>query len=111
MKQLTSGEIRQVKGGKGPLNGLQPIRQTTRIKGAQELSFASKIPYQNVKVKYGLGQSFRLPQSDQPKPSTYPGVSVEALTPYKRDICHTRSLTTKVVSRVVKKFSYHTKHD
>jgi hypothetical protein len=36
-----------------------------------------------VKIKYGLGQTFKLPQSEPSpgKPQPVPGVSVEALTP------------------------------
>ena len=43
---------------------------------------SSNMSMEPVKVKYGLGQSFRLPQSDPPKSlQPVPGVSVEALTP------------------------------
>ena len=73
----------QVKGGKGPPEwaSTHPA-DTTRIQGLRSYLSRAKYHYQNVKVKYGLGQSFRLPQSDQPiilQPT--PGVSVEALTP------------------------------
>ena len=73
----------QVKGGKGPPEwaSTHPA-DTTRIQGLRSYLSRAKYDYQNVKVKYGLGQSFRLPQSDQPiilQPT--PGVSVEALTP------------------------------
>ena len=54
----------------------------TRIQGLRGYLSRAKYDYQNVKVKYGLGQSFRLPQSDQPKSlQPTPGVSVEAFTP------------------------------
>ena len=73
----------QVKGGKGPPEwaSTHPA-DATRIKGLRSYLSRAKYHYHNVKVKYGLGQSFRLPQSDQPiilQPT--PGVSVEALTP------------------------------
>ena len=73
----------QVKGGKGPPEwaSTHPA-DATRTKGLRSYLSRAKYHYQNVKVKYGLGQSFRLPQSDQPiilQPT--PGVSVEALTP------------------------------
>ena len=73
----------QVKGGKGPPEwaSTHPA-DATRIQGLRSYLSRAKYDYQNVKVKYGLGQSFRLPQSDQPiilQPT--PGVSVEALTP------------------------------
>ena len=73
----------QVKGGKGPPEwaSTHPA-DTTRIQGLRSYLSRAKYDYQNVKVKYGLGQSFRLPQSDQPKSlQPTPGVSVEALTP------------------------------
>ena len=73
----------QVKGGKGPPEwaSTHPA-DATRIKGLRSYLSRAKYHYQNVKVKYGLGQSFRLPQSDQPKSlEPTPGVSVEALTP------------------------------
>ena len=73
----------QVKGGKGdPEWASTHPADATRIQGLRSYLSRAKYDYQNVKVKYGLGQSFRLPQSDQPKslqPTT--GVSVEALTP------------------------------
>ena len=73
----------QVKGGKGPPEwaSTHPA-DATRIQGLRSYLSRAKYDYQTVKVKYGLGQSFRLPQSDQPiilQPT--PGVSVEALTP------------------------------
>ena len=73
----------QVKGGNGSpeWTSTHPA-DATRIQGLRSYLSRAKYDYQNVKVKYGLGQSFRLPQSDQPiilQPT--PGVSVEALTP------------------------------
>ena len=73
----------QVKGGKGPPEwaSTHPA-DATRIQGLRSYLSRAKYNYQNVKVKYGLGQSFRLPQSDQPNSlQPTPGVSVEALTP------------------------------
>ena len=73
----------QVKGGKGgPEWASTHPADVTRIKGLRSYLSRAKYDYQNVKVKYGLGQSFRLTQSDQPKSlQPTPGVSVEALTP------------------------------
>ena len=73
----------QVKGGKeGPEWASTHPADATRIQGLRTYLSRAKYDYQNVKVKYGLGQSFRLPQSDQPKSlQPTPGVSVEALTP------------------------------
>ena len=73
----------QVKGGKGgPEWASTHPADATRIQGLRSYLSRAKYDYQNVKVKYGLGQSFRLPQSDQPKSlQPTPGVSVEALTP------------------------------
>ena len=73
----------QVKGGKeGPEWASTHPADATRIQGLRGYLSRAKYDYQNVKVKYGLGQSFRLPQSDQPKSlQPTPGVSVEALTP------------------------------
>ena len=73
----------QVKGGKGPPEwaSTHPA-DVTRMQGIRSYLSRAKYEYQNVKVKYGLGQPFRLPQSDQPKSlQPTPGVSVEALTP------------------------------
>ena len=73
----------QIKGGKGPPEwaSTHPA-DTTRIQGLRSYLSRAKYDYQNVKVKYGLGQSFRLQQSDQPK-SLQPtsGISVEAFAP------------------------------
>jgi len=73
----------QIKGGKGPPEwaSTHPA-DVTRMQGLRSYLSRAKYDYQNVKVKHGLGQSFRLPQSDQPKNlQPIPGVSVEALTP------------------------------
>jgi predicted Zn-dependent protease len=73
----------QIKGGKGPPEwaSTHPA-DVTRMQGLRSYLSRAKYDYQNVKVKHGLGQSFRLPQSDQPKSlQPIPGVSVEALTP------------------------------
>ena len=73
----------QIKGDKGPPEwaSTHPA-DVTRMQGLRSYLSRAKYEYQNVKVKYGLGQSFRLPQSDQPKIlQSIPGVSVEALTP------------------------------
>ena len=73
----------QVKGGKGPPEwaSTHPA-DVTRMQGLRSYLSRAKYDYQNVKVKYGLGQSFRLQQSDQPK-SLQPtsGISVEAFSP------------------------------
>ena len=73
----------QIKGDNGPPEwaSTHPA-DLTRMQGLRSYLSRAKYEYQNVKVKYGLGQSFRLPQSDQTiilQPT--PGVSVEALTP------------------------------
>ena len=73
----------QIKGDKGPPEwaSTHPA-DVTRMHGLRSYLSRAKYEYQNVKVKYGLGQSFRLPQSYQPKSlQPTPGVSVEALTP------------------------------
>ena len=73
----------QVKGDKGSpeWTSTHPA-DATRIQRLRSYLSRAKYDYQNVKVKHGLGQSFRLPQSDQPKSlQPIPGVSVEALTP------------------------------
>ena len=73
----------QIKGGKGPPEwaSTHPA-DVTRMQGLRSYLSRAKYEYQNVKVKYGLGQSFRLQQSDQPK-SLQPtsGISVEAFSP------------------------------
>ena len=73
----------QIKGGKGrPEWASTHPADVTRMQGLRNYLSRAKYEYQNVKVKYGLGQSFRLPQSDQPK-SLQPtsGISVEAFAP------------------------------
>ena len=73
----------QIKGGKGPPEwaSTHPV-DVTRMKGLRSYLSRAKYEYQNVKVKYGLGQSLKLPQSDHPK-SLQPtsGISVEAFSP------------------------------
>ena len=73
----------QIKGDNGPPEwaSTHPA-DLTRMQGLRSYLSRAKYEYQNVKVKYGLGQSFRLPQSDQPK-SLQPtsGISVEAFAP------------------------------
>ena len=73
----------QIKGDNGPPEwaSTHPA-DLTRMQGLRSYLSRAKYEYQNVKVKYGLGQSFRLPQSDQPK-SLQPtsGISVEAFSP------------------------------
>ena len=73
----------QVKGGKGSPEWISTHpADATRIQGLRSYLSRAKYDYQNVKIKHGLGQSFRLPQSDQPQSlQPIPGVSVEALTP------------------------------
>ena len=73
----------QVKGGKGSPEWISTHpADATRIQGLRSYLSRAKYDYQNVKVKHGLGQSFRLPQSDQPQSlQPIPDVSVEALTP------------------------------
>ena len=73
----------QVKGDKGSpeWTSTHPA-DATRIQGLRSYLSRAKYDYQNVKVKHGLGQSFRLPQSDQPQSlQPIPDVSVEALIP------------------------------
>ena len=73
----------QIKGDNGPPEwaSTHPA-DLTRMQGLRSYLSRAKYEYQNVKVKYGLGQSFRLSQSDQPK-SLQPtsGISVEAFAP------------------------------
>ena len=73
----------QVKGGKGSPAWISTHpADATRIQGLRSYLSRAKYDYQNVKVKHGLGQSFRLPQSDQPQSlQPIPDVSVEALIP------------------------------
>ena len=73
----------QTKGDNGPPEwaSTHPA-DVTRMQGLRSYLSRAKYEYQNVKVKYGLGQSFRLPQSDQPQSlQPIPDVSVEALIP------------------------------
>ena len=73
----------QVKGDKGPPEwaSTHPA-DATRVQELRSYLSRAKYDYQNVKVKYGLGQSFRLTQSGQPQSlQPTPGVSVEALAP------------------------------
>ena len=73
----------QVKGDKGSpeWTSTHPA-DATRIQRLRSYLSRAKYDYQNVKVKHGLGQAFRLPQSDQSQSlQPIPGVSVEALTP------------------------------
>jgi hypothetical protein len=53
------------------------------MQGLRNYLSRAKYDYQNVKTKYGLGQTFNLPKSkpSPEKPKPVPGVSVEALTP------------------------------
>lgn len=55
----------------------------TRMRGLRRYLSRAKYSYQNLKVKYGLGETFNLKEtkkfSDKPKP--IPGVSVETLSP------------------------------
>ena len=55
----------------------------TRMRGLKGYLSRAKYNYQNVKIKYGIGETFRLPQNNKTpeKPKAVPGVSVEALTP------------------------------
>ena len=73
----------QVKGGEGgPEWASTHPTDVTRISGLSSYLSRAKYYYQNVKVKYGLGQSFKLTQSDESKSlQPIPGISVEALTP------------------------------
>ena len=74
----------QVKGGKAPPEwaSTHPA-DATRMQGLRNYLARAKYDYQNVKMKYGLGQIFKLPQAEPSpgKPQPVPGVSVEALTP------------------------------
>ncbi|MBT6717279.1 MAG: M48 family metallopeptidase [Nitrospina sp.] len=74
----------QVKGGKGPPEwaSTHPA-DATRMQGLRSYLSRAKYNYQNGKVKYGLGQTFNLPQQNKTpdKPKAIPGVSVETLNP------------------------------
>ena len=74
----------QVKDKKGPPEwaSTHPA-DTTRMRGLKRYLSRAKYDYQNVKIKYGIGEIFRLPQKNKipDKPKAIPGVSVEALTP------------------------------
>jgi len=74
----------KVKGDKGPPEwaSTHPA-DATRMQGLRTYLSRAKYDYQNLKVKYGLGQTFHLPQKNKTpdKPKAIPGVSVETLTP------------------------------
>ena len=55
----------------------------TRIRSLRGYLSRAKYDYQNVKTKYGVGETFDLSQKNKTpeKPKAVPGVSVEALTP------------------------------
>ena len=55
----------------------------TRMRGLRGFLSRAKYDYQNVKIKYGVGETFDLSQKNKTpeKPKAIPGVSVEALTP------------------------------
>ena len=55
----------------------------TRMRGLRGYLSRAKYDYQNVKIKYGVGETFHLSQKNKTteKPKAIPGVSVEALTP------------------------------
>ena len=57
----------------------------TRVKGLRTYLSRAKYSYQNIKLKYGLGETFNLPapadKNIPEKPKPVPGVSVEALSP------------------------------
>ncbi|MBC8284474.1 MAG: M48 family metallopeptidase [Nitrospinae bacterium] len=73
----------EVKGGKGPPEwaSTHPA-DATRMQGLRGYLSRAKYDYQNLKVKYGLGQAFQLPKKKKTptKPEAIPGVSVETLT-------------------------------
>jgi len=73
-----------VKDGKAPPEwaSTHPA-DTTRMQGLRSYLSRAKYDYQNVKLKHGLGQTFRIPQPEPSpdKPQPVPGVSVETLTP------------------------------
>jgi metalloendopeptidase OMA1, mitochondrial len=74
----------KVKDGKAPPEwaSTHPA-DTTRIQGLRSYLSRAKYDYQNLKLKHGLGQTFRIPQPEPSpdKPQPVPGVSVETLTP------------------------------
>ena len=55
----------------------------TRMRGLRGYLSRAKYDYQNVKIKYGVGETFRLPKNKKTpdKPKAIPGVSIETLTP------------------------------
>ncbi len=73
-----------VKGNKGPPEwaSTHPADET-RMEGLRTYLSRAKYAYQNLKTKYGLGQTFQLPKADnsKTKPKPVPGVSVETLSP------------------------------
>lgn len=73
-----------VKGDKGPPEwaSTHPA-DATRMQGLRSYLSRAKYDYQNLKIKYGLGQTFQLPQKNKTpdKPKAIPGVSVETLNP------------------------------
>ena len=74
----------KVKEGKAPPEwaSTHPA-DTTRMQGLRKYFSRAKYDYQNLKLKHGLGQLFRIPQPEPSpdKPQPLPGVSVETLTP------------------------------
>ena len=55
----------------------------TRMRGLKGYLSRAKYNYQNVKIKYGIGETFPLPKNNKTleKPKAVTGISVEALTP------------------------------
>ena len=55
----------------------------TRMRGLQGYLSRAKYDYKNVKIKYGVGEIFRLPKNSKTpdKPKAIPGLSVETLIP------------------------------
>jgi len=55
----------------------------TRMRGLKRYLSRAKYDYQNAKIQYGIGKTFRLQKKNKTpgKPKAIPGVSVEALTP------------------------------
>lgn len=74
----------EVKDKKGPPEwaSTHPADKT-RMRGLRGYLSRAKYDYQNVKIKYGVGETFRLPKNKKTpdKPKAIPGVSVETLTP------------------------------